>query len=333
MKKILVTGATGHLGLNLVSKLLDKGYQVIAVVRNFSKAKALGLDKSKAEIRIADLTKLDEAESVMQGADIVFQAAANFSHWSEDPEHDIILANNRITDNVLIACKHNAVERVIYVGSTGALGRSNERVVGPNEWIENTHGNPYFESKKQSEQLAWAKAKKLGINMVSVLPGAMLGGSFTHSTPTSRFIESIRDGKVPFNLNFELNIVDVNDVCDAMINAIDKAKIGNRYILANPAGISLIQINKFFQKYNPDLTPPINSGRLILMVVASIAEFIGFIIKTEPQLLRSQVKFYYNSKESYDISKSINDLDFSPRSSIDCLNNENVILRPQEVTC
>ena len=163
------------------------------------------------------------------------------------------------------------------------------------------------------------KAVELGVNMVSVLPGAMVGGPFKHQTPTTTFLAAIEYGELPFDLDFEINLVDVVDVCDGVVKSIENGKAGKRYILANEKGISISDINNFFRSRNPKLRKPIKVGKPILMAIASVAEFIGYLTRSEPQLLRSQVNFYYKTKENFDISSSTEDLNFAPRRSLKCL--------------
>lgn len=323
MKNVLVTGASGHLGRNLVNNLIATGtYKVKAVIRDKDKAEKLKLYDSGAEVIIANLSNLDDITMAMRDVHIVFQVAANFSHWSKNPQKDIIDENNTICTNVLKAAKTCGVEKIIFVSSIGALKRNSDRKIEPEDWIENTHGNPYFESKLQSEKLAWKKSEELNLNMVSVLPAAMIGGSFIHSTPTSQFLNSLKNGEIPFDLNFEMNLVDINLVCEAMINAIEGGKPGQRYILANPSGISMMDINDFYRSRFPKLKRPLKVTKSFLIAVATIAEWIGYIRGKEPVLLKSQVKFYYNKKENFEISKSINDLGFSLKTNIQCLSDE-----------
>jgi len=318
MKKILVTGATGHLGRNLVEQLSKENYQIIAAVRSTEKAKSSGLLDS-VQVVTADLTNLNDVEHIISGVDIVVHAAANFSHWSPEPQKDIIESNVKMSENVMIAAKKAGVEKVIYVSSIGALARTNNKVVTAYEWNLQTYGNPYFESKVVSERLAWEKAVELGVDMVAVLPGAMVGGPFDHQTPTTKFLAAIKHGELPFDLDFEINLVDVVDACDGIVKAIENGIAGKRYILANEKGISISDINDFFRTRKPKLKRPIKVGKPILMAIASIAECVGFLTKSEPQLLRSQVNFYYKTKENFDISASIEDLSFTPKTSLESL--------------
>ena len=224
--KVFVTGASGHLGSALTRSLSALGYQVTAGVRNITKAK---LDNNIAgSITYADLLKPDTLTAAMDGTDTVFQVAANFSHWSKNSQKEIIQANSDMVKNIFNAAHDASVKKIIFVSSTGTLARNTTgEIISPNSWCENTYGNPYFQSKIETERLAWSLAEKYHIEMVSVLPSAMINGDLSHSTPTTRFLQSIFKGELPLDLEFDFNLVHINDVSDAI------ARAGREHTLLN----------------------------------------------------------------------------------------------------
>src|SRR6187549_3001780 len=89
MKHVLVTGANGHVGFNLVKELLAHGYRVRASVRDPSKAKHVK-ELGDVEIVAADIMKPETLPPAMEGIDGVFQVAAVFAFHAKDPEKEII---------------------------------------------------------------------------------------------------------------------------------------------------------------------------------------------------------------------------------------------------
>lgn len=316
--KAFVTGASGHLGSALTRSLSALGYQVTAGVRNMTKAR---LDNNIAgKITHADLLRPDTLSAAMDGADIVFQVAANFSHWSKNSQQDIIQANSDMVKNLFDAAHDTAVKKIIFVSSTGTLARNTTgEIISPNSWCENTYGNPYFQSKVEAERLAWSLAEKYHIEMVSVLPSAMINNDLSHSTPTTRFLQSIFKGELPLDLEFDFNLVHVNDVSDAIARAGYAGKPSHRYILANPQGLSIKEITRLAQQYNSAVKLPRRVGKNVLLFIATLAELSKYF-NIEPKLLKSQVHFYFNHKENYDISLSSEHLNFSPRAMTECIN-------------
>lgn len=316
--KAFVTGASGHLGSALTRSLSELGYQITAGVRNMTKAK---LNNNIAgKITHADLLKPDTLSAAMDGADIVFQVAANFSHWSKNSHKDIIQANSDMVKNIFDAAHDTAVKKIIFVSSTGTLARNTTgEIIFPNSWCENTYGNPYFQSKIETERLAWSLAEKYHIEMVSVLPSAMINNDLSHSTPTTRFLQSIFKGELPFDLEFDFNLVHINDVSDAIARAGYAGKPLHRYILANPQGLSIKNITRLAQQYNSAVKLPRKAGKNVLLFIATLAELSKYF-NIEPKLLKSQVHFYFNQKENYDISLSSEHLNFFPRPMTECIN-------------
>ncbi len=315
--KAFITGATGHLGSALTQSLSAQGYQVTAGVRNVTKATQN--NNIAGKIIHADLLKPETLSAAMDGSDIVFQVAANFSHWSKNSQRDIIQANREMVKNIFDAAHDTAVKKIIFVSSTGTLaGNTTGELITPSSWCENTYGNPYFQSKIETEQLAWSLAEKYHIEMVSVLPSAMINSDLSHNTPTTRFLQSIFKGELLFDLEFMFNLVHVNDVSDAIARAGCAGKPSQRYILANPQGLSIKEITMLAQQYNSAVKLPRRVGKNVLLFIATLAELSKYF-NIEPKLLKSQIHFYFNQKENYDISLSREHLNFTPRSMEECL--------------
>lgn len=73
------------------------------------------------------------------------------------------------------------MRKIVYVSSVAALSLdevNSKGKIDETTWLKNGHGNAYFVSKKESEKKAWDLVIKYDFDMVSVLPGAMIGGEF-----------------------------------------------------------------------------------------------------------------------------------------------------------
>lgn len=316
MKKIsLVTGANGHLGNNLVRELLRRGENVRASVRNINDKEAfLGLD---CEIVYADLMDKDSLRKALDGVDTLYQVAAVFKHWAEDPEKEIIIPNVMGTENIMEAAKEAKVRRIVYVSSVAALSLNKTNLKGKIDettWLGNSHGNAYFHSKAHSEKRAWELAEKYDLDMVSVLPGAMIGGEFLKKTPTMLGFDSVLLGKMKINYISEMTPIDVTDVVDGMITAAEKGVKGTRYILANEEPVTSDEIIEIAKKFVPSLEVPQKYTKEQLLTLADKLEFEAKQNNTQPLLLRSQVELYYGGiNRHYDITTSKRDLNFKPK--------------------
>jgi len=316
MKKIsLVTGANGHLGNNLVRELLKRGEKVRASVRDLNDRRPFeGLD---CEVVYADLMDKESLISALDGVDTLYQVAAVFKHWAKDPEKEIINPNVFGTQNIMEAAKEAKVRKIVYVSSVAALSlnKTNSKdKIDETTWLENSHGNAYFDSKARSEKRAWELSEKYNLDMVSVLPGAMIGGGFLKKTPTMLGFDSILLGKMKINYVTEMTPIDVADVIEGMIVAAKKGISGTRYILANEEPVTSDDIIEIAKKFVPDIKIPQKYTKEQLLSLADKLELEAKQNNTQPLLLRSQVELYYGGiNRHYDITTSRKDLNFNPK--------------------
>ncbi len=308
----LVTGANGHLGNNLVRALLARGdaQRVRASVRNPNKRQPLeGLD---CEIVQADLLDKASLLRVMEGVDTLYQVAAVFKHWARDAQKEIIEPNLQGARNVLEAAAEQGVRRVVYVSSEVALD-DRQSPVDETSWNTHYRGNPYIQSKTESEQLALHLAGELGLNLVTVLPGTIIGPHNLWLTPTMHYVQQALNNEVFVDVNFHFNFVDVRDVAAGMIAAAEKGRNGERYILANEHPVSTRRLLELAQEQNPKVRIPPRAPKFLLQVMSSAMEFASAITGNPPMLLRSQVENFYGVARRIDLTKARTELGFNPR--------------------
>jgi dihydroflavonol-4-reductase len=305
-----VTGANGHLGNNLVRTLLDRELNVVAGIRNpnhTEKLRTLG-----SRVVYADLLDKPSLVRALDKVDVLYQVGAVFKHWSPHPERDIYHANLLATRNVLEAAAETGVKKVIYVSSLGALDRS-QIPITENGWNSDT-ANVYFRSKTDSEKLAWELTRRLGLPMVSVLPGAMVGPNCWAMTPTMSLLQTILQGKLSADPGFFFNFVDVRDVAEGCWQAAVHGKAGERYLLANENCTGVGEIVRIAQMLFPERkikTPP-HPPKLLLYLVASFLELVDKLRGREPELQLNYPRVF-TLREECDISKARKELGFGPR--------------------
>lgn len=309
-QKVLVTGANGHLGNNLVRLLIKRGYLVVAGIRNPQYQATF--EKLGCELAFIDLQDKTSLLEAMRGVDIVYQVGAVFKHWSQDPEQEIYQANLKGTQNIVEAASEAKIKKLIYVSSLGAL----DRIVQPIQ--ENTWNpckeNVYFRSKTDSEKLAWELARKYQVNMISVLPGAIIGGDYFSLTPTLKLFDLILKKKMLINPGFYFNFIDVFDVAQGCVLASTLGRVGERYLLANEKPISLREVITLIQEQYPEkgiLNPPKPPFFVVKFLVRCL-ELMSLILKKEPDLQMSFLS-EFTTPEYCDLRKTQRDLGFIPQ--------------------
>ena len=240
--KVLVTGANGHLGYNLVGQLTAAGHQVRGSVRSLrdpsrtDHLRALGA----VELVEADLGRPELLRAAMDGTDVVCHTAAVYAIYAPGKEREILAASIDGAEAVVRAAHDARVRKVVLTSSIVTLPMTRRGAPPSTEeqWSTDLRV-PYLKAKTLAEQRAWEVARELGVHLVTILPGAFGGPGFQRNTPTIDLIEAIMKGSLqvaapPFNYPY----TDVRDVARAHMLAAEKDCSG-RYVAANDTFPSL----------------------------------------------------------------------------------------------
>ena len=153
--RVLVTGANGLIGANLIRELLISGHQVRALVRPDSDVSSLnGLDIEKVS---GDVLHVDSLNGVAQGCDVIFHCAAMFSYWEMNARDLEILAVDG-TRNVINAAYASGVARIVLTSSSVVLGSTSRPLVLDEEHCLDEHDNAPYASAQA--RLSWAQLLK-----------------------------------------------------------------------------------------------------------------------------------------------------------------------------
>lgn len=308
-KLSLVTGANGHLGNTLVRALLARGERVRAGVRDVSDRSAFtGLD---CELVYAELQDRQALLQALRGVEVLYQVAAVFRHWARDPQAEIVAPNVEGTRNVLEAAAEAGVKRVVYVSSVAAVGHDGQPL-DETHWNDEQE-NAYYRSKILSERMAWEVAQRLGLELVVVLPAAMVGPNALRLTDTMGFLDDVLKRRVPLDPGSHFNFVDVRDVADGLIRAAEKGRAGERYILANEHSSPLQTLIEAAHAVQPGLRLPPAAPRWLLLMLAWLQERWASLSGQPARLLVSQVRLFHGVRQEYRIGKARAELGYRPR--------------------
>ena len=227
--KALVTGASGFVGSGVARKLAGRGLAVRALVRQGSPRQHLsGLD---IEFVTGDLRDPESVRAAMGGVRWLFHVAADYRLWALDP-NEIVDNNMRSTRIVMEEAKRAGVERIVYTSSvatlkTGPTGETFDESVNMDE----SHAiGAYKRSKLLAERLVDEMVAN-GLPAIIVNPSTPVGPRDVKPTPTGRLIVEAAAGRVPAFVDTGLNMVHVDDVAEGHLAALERGRIGERYIL------------------------------------------------------------------------------------------------------
>ena len=314
MKTVLVTGANGHLGYNLVKLLKERGYSVKAGVREPDNLlKTTHLTSLNAEIVYVDILKLETLISAMDGVEGVFHAAAPYNITSKNPAKEVKEPIIMGTANVLKSVRDKGVKKLIYTSSTVAVGNDSAKGMELTEKDWNKAAiEPYARAKTEAEKNAWGLADKYQINMVTVLPSAMLGPYFYRHTPTTQSIEELMRGKIPFILPLFFNFVDVRDVALAHVLAYENDKSSGRYIASTFSGY-LKELFYLIREIDPEIAIPAKILPKPLLKAVPIMDWLSNrLMKTPRFTTRLFIKEYGGKEPVFSSDRIQRELDWKP---------------------
>ena len=230
MKRVAVTGASGHIGANLVRELLERGYEVVTLVRETSLALD-GLDVTRVSGDVLDAPSLSRA---FKGVEQVYHLAAYISIQSGD-QAKLERVNVEGTRNVLEACRNEGVSTLVHFSSIHALSLEplDRPVTEDNPLLGGWagHGGDYDYSKANAERLVrQSDSESLGTRIV--YPTAVLGPNDYHGSLFGQAILKMANGRLPAMVAGGFNWVDVRDVAWGAVEAAEKGVDGDRYILS-----------------------------------------------------------------------------------------------------
>lgn len=211
---ILVTGATGFLGAELIHQLTSQNIQVRALKRTTSKIPDLIAANQQVEWFVADINEPEDLADAFEGVTQVYHCAAFISFDPKD-KNKLIKINIEGTSNIVNLCLHHGA-RLLHVSSIAALGdaKQGEQITEKHFWEYNPHVHSYAISKYEGEMEVWRGIAE-GLNAVIVNPAVIIGKN-AGFTGSGAIFKLVKDG-LKFYTDGATGIVDVEDVAKAMI--------------------------------------------------------------------------------------------------------------------
>lgn len=306
-KKVLVTGASGFIGSNLVTRLVDEGYTVCTFGRAGTASKKLR--DLPIEHVSGDVTNIESIYKAMEGVDVVFHLAGLVSYKKKDV-HRQYGVNVVGTRNVMEAALRCNVGRVIHTSSVAAMGIPKDGEIGTEELEYNLGGLGlnYCDSKYAAEQEV-KQIFKRGLQTITLSPGITFGEGDKHPHHHAIFtalakgaLVGVPKGGVTFS--------DINDVVDAHVAAIEKGTPGERYALVS-ANLTYRQAAEIFSKVQGVRPPLFEIPSFILVGAGTLAENIMPLFGMQSPVSR-QAAWLAQHKIFFSSDKAIRELDFKP---------------------
>jgi dihydroflavonol-4-reductase len=228
---VLVTGGAGFIGSHLVRLLVERGAAVRVLERPGAPVQHLPLDQ--IELVRADIRDRTAVANAVRGCGQVYHLAANPNLWTQK-RGSFRQVNYLGTVHVLDAACAAGARRILHTSTESILTRARQtRPIAEDQRVTSADVvGPYCRSKFLAEQHAFRLARA-GAPIVIVNPTLPVGpGDYGRSPPTQMILDFCR-GKRREYLDAELNLIDVRDVAQGMIKALEQGRTGRRYLLGH----------------------------------------------------------------------------------------------------
>jgi dihydroflavonol-4-reductase len=309
IEPVLITGATGFVGSAVARVLLGRGRRVRALVRAGSdRANLAGLDVELAE---GDLTDAASLARAVAGCGEVVHVAADYRIWVPDPEA-MLHANVEGTRALMLASLEAGVRRIVHCSSVAALGLTGTDTPADETTpvSEATVVGIYKKSKYRAEQAVLELVRARGLPAVIVNPAAPVGPRDIKPTPTGRMIADAASGRMPAYVETGLNVVHVDDVAEGHVLALERGRVGERYILGGE-NLSMAALLGLVAQASGRRAPSIKLPIPLLWPVALVCEGLAHFgvppIVVRDHLRMARKKMFFSS------AKATAELGYAPR--------------------
>lgn len=304
---VAVTGASGHIGANLVRALINHGRRV-RVLEHLNNYGYAGLN---VEIVKGDVCEIDSLNKFFSGVEIAYHLAAKIYLGNKK---DLLTENVNVigTRNIARACLAKNVRRLIHFSSIHSLSPYplNE-IVDEKRPLLSGQNAPCYDLSKAAGENEIQKAIKLGLDAVILNPCGVIGPNDFYPSAMGKFICDMKKKRFLFLCQGGFNWVDVRDVVDASLVAEKKGKTGERYLISGE-WVSMLKLAQIVLKNN------LKSPRCYVMP-ASLANFFAYFIEAYGNLTKTSPSFTCAAVQTLqhyryiNNEKAKNELGYSPR--------------------
>lgn len=309
--KIFVTGGSGHLGANLVRRLLKDGHHVRALARQGSNNR--GLEGLPVEIVYGDLRDGGSIARAAAGCEVAYHAAAMLV-TKPGADRDIYETNVVGTRNLLAAMRNVGVRRTVVTGSFSAVGHYTDRASN-----EEDRFYPFQITMPYERSKAWVEHEVLraaaeGQDVLIATSCAIIGGNDYKPSRMGRVIKDFANGKLTAYIPGGFEFVAARDIAEGHVLAMEKGRTGQKYILST----EFCTIDRFMEiceRVTDRRRPRLRLHPSVMMGIARVVSPIMARLKPDdPQRLTPGAIRILGQHRKADISKARTELGYQPTS-------------------
>ncbi len=314
---VLVTGGSGHVGANLIQRLLSDGVPVRVLLRKESRNEAFdGVDVERA---YADITDLDSTTRAIDGCRGVYHCAAKVSTIDGNLVHrrEIFESNVLGTRNVLQAAREVQAGRVVVTGSFSAVGYDLDDPSAPSDesmqFFPMERTMPYERSKVLVEHEC-LRAVALGQDVVIATCCAVVGGHDYVPSRLGRTLCDYANRKLGAYVDGGFAFVAVRDIVNGHLLCMNQGRTGEKYIFATEYK-TISDILDLYEEVTGVPRPRLKMPSSIMYVLSEIAS--SYLSRFHPNVLQrftpGAIRLLKMQRHA-NIDKAKNELGYQPTS-------------------
>jgi len=308
---ILVTGAAGHLGANLVRRLLRDGAGVRVLLR--TEAERATVRDLPAQAIVGDVRDADAVWRAVEGCAQIYHCAALVS--TVDRDHQALFDCNVLgTRNVLRAALAAGAERVVVSGSFSATGHLPNR---PSD--ESVPFNPLdrhlpYSHTKAAVEHECLKAHADGLAVVVAVSTAILGPWDFMPSRMGRVLLRFAAGELRAYVPGGFEFVSASDIAEGHVLAMARGRPGQKYIFATEF-LTFDQIIAMFGRVTGQARHPVRVPPGLMLAAAAVTgRVMSVVAPRREQLLNSAAIRILRMGRRADTTRAREELGFRPGS-------------------
>jgi dihydroflavonol-4-reductase len=325
----LVTGANGHLGNTVAKALKAKGEKVRGFVMPKDKSTALvGLDFEVIEGNICDPDSLDLLFQGLQDYELIVIHTAGIVSIATKHDDLVYEVNVNGTRNIINKCLEYKVKRLIYISSVHAIPEKprGEIIEEISDFNPDIVKGLYAKTKAEATRLVLESVKN-GLDAVVVHPSGIIGPNDYGFGNLTQLVLDFIDGRLGVTIKGGYDFVDIRDVTEGILAAVEKGRKGECYILSN----QFYTVKEFL-----DLLAEVSKKKKIKVVLpmwlavwtAPLSEY-WYKLRNKPPLFTVYSLFTLTSNACFSHKKAERELGYTTRDMRDTLRETVAFLRSE----
>ena len=297
----IITGATGHIGNNLVKALLQQNEKVVILARKIDRS----IERLDVSYQIGNIFDQQFLEGIITSEDIVLHLAGVIDIKNNQREQTIRI-NYEGTKTITDVCIQKKVKRYIYFSSVDAIDKENitaiQKIAEPIDMYPEKFQDNYSYSKALATKYVMEQRKKYPEIPINILyPSAVIGANDFKPSSIGKVVQDIIQGKMQFGVRGGYNFVDVDDVVHATL-VLCQQEVEGDFILSGEN----ISVYELYEIVNQHLGRKKKTWRIPLWLAYLCIPFV-------PYLSRFVLKTI-NESHNYDNTKMMEQLSITPTS-------------------